>query len=75
MQIDLSSQFTISRVGVRVVILSQMKQTGWDLGPVSEVGLEIKQLTRIKQSQIKQPWQSVLMLYLRLLYSSELLYL
>jgi hypothetical protein len=26
-------------------------------GPVSEVGLEIKQLTRIKQSQIKQPWQ------------------
>ncbi len=27
-------------------------------GPVSEVGLEIKQLTRIKQSQIEQPWQS-----------------
>jgi hypothetical protein len=35
-------------------------------GTVSEVGLEIKQLTRIKQSQIKQPWQSVLMLYLNL---------
>jgi hypothetical protein len=27
------------------------------VGPVSKVGLEIKQLTRIKQSQIKQPWQ------------------
>ncbi len=29
-----------------------------EVGPVSEVGLETKQLTRIKQSQIKQPWKS-----------------
>jgi hypothetical protein len=27
-------------------------------GTVSEVGLEIKQFSGIKQSQIKQPWQS-----------------